>query len=108
MQKTKIKRKKKSDMLDEYNFSSGIRGKYVSRYRQGNQRGGSRTRCCKGFPKFEVSQQGASRVSAKEREVGTGASEQLIGADNNRTSLGHAACNTALKLRYKGSIIGYD
>jgi hypothetical protein len=34
MQKTKIKRKK-TEMLDEYDFSSGVRGKYVSRYRQG-------------------------------------------------------------------------
>jgi hypothetical protein len=34
MQKTKIKRKK-TEMLDEYDFSSGVRGKYASRYRQG-------------------------------------------------------------------------
>jgi hypothetical protein len=34
MQKTKIKRKK-PEMLDEYDFSSGVRGKYASRYRQG-------------------------------------------------------------------------
>lgn len=32
--KTKIKRKK-VEMLDEYEFSSGVRGKYVSRYRHG-------------------------------------------------------------------------
>jgi hypothetical protein len=34
MQKTKVKRKK-GELLDEYDFSSGVRGKYVSRYRQG-------------------------------------------------------------------------
>lgn len=34
MQKAKIKRKK-PEMLDEYDFSCGIRGKYVSRYRHG-------------------------------------------------------------------------
>jgi hypothetical protein len=27
--------RKKIEMLDEYDFSSGVRGKYVSRYRQG-------------------------------------------------------------------------
>jgi hypothetical protein len=34
MHKTKTKRKK-IEMLEEYDFSSGVRGKYVSRYRQG-------------------------------------------------------------------------
>jgi hypothetical protein len=34
MQKTKAKRKA-AEMLDEYDFSSGVRGKYASRYRQG-------------------------------------------------------------------------
>ena len=34
MQKVKLKRKK-VEMLDEYDFSSGVRGKYAARYRQG-------------------------------------------------------------------------
>jgi hypothetical protein len=34
MQKTKAKRKP-AEMLDEYDFSSGVRGKYASRYREG-------------------------------------------------------------------------
>lgn len=34
MQKTKVKRRK-AEMLDEYDFSSGVRGKYAARYREG-------------------------------------------------------------------------
>jgi hypothetical protein len=34
MQKTKVKRKK-TELLDEYDFSSSIRGKYASRYHRG-------------------------------------------------------------------------
>ena len=35
MKKTMASRKER-DMLDEYDFSGGVRGKYAQRYREGN------------------------------------------------------------------------